>query len=333
MTNIAINGFGRIGRLILRALIENEIKDINIKAINSPAPITQYAHLLKYDSVHSEANFDISYDAENLIINNKAIKFSHYKNLAELNWQKNNIDIILECSGKFNNKEAAAQHIKQGAKKVIVSAPCKNADKTIIYGVNHNELNLRDEVISIGSCTTNALAPFIKIIDDNLKITEAFATTIHAYTGDQRLVDNSHNDLRRARAAACSMIPTKTGAAKAIELVLPHLKNKIHGAAIRVPVPNVSLIDLKVKVKQSITEAEFNQLINSSIANYSNIIDIAKAPLVSCDFNHSSFSGIYDPYETHIINKNFIRLLIWYDNEWGFANRMLDILKLNNLYA
>ena len=322
--NIAINGLGRIGRCILRAIFELDRKEFNIVSVNGPAAAEDHAHLLKYDSVHGIFPGDIAHDDKHLIINGTKIPLQRERDLAKLNWQ--GVDILLECTGRFNNKEAALAHITSGkAKKVIVSAPCANADSSIVYKVNNQALKAEHEVISIGSCTTNCLSPVAKVLNDNIGIEAGFMTTIHSYTNDQRILDGSHKDPRRARSAATSIIPSSTGAAKALGLVLPELAGKLDGSAVRVPTPNVSMIDLCFTASRDTSIEEINKLIE---ANKSDVLDVAKAKLVSVDFNHNTHSSIFDPFETKVVNKRFCRVVAWYDNEWGFSVRMLDVAKL-----
>lgn len=325
---IAINGLGRIGRCLLRAIYELNIKDIEIIAVNGPATIEDHVHLIKYDSIHGIFNNNITHDGQNIIIDGQKIKLFRERDPNNLPWQQLDIDIVMECSGRFNNRQSAAIHLAQGAKKVIVSAPCGEADATIIYGVNHHIINNDTQIISAGSCTTNALAPIADILNKALTIESGFMTTIHAYTNDQNIIDGSHKDLRRARAAALSMIPTSTGAAKAIGLVMPELDGKLAGSAVRVPTANVSLIDFCFTSRKSTSAIEINALVSEAVAgNFKNIVNIAASKLVSIDFNHDPHSSIFDPDETHVINSKFCRIISWYDNEWGFTNRMLDIAK------
>ncbi len=323
--NIAINGLGRIGRCILRSIFENNRQnEFNIISANGPASLEEHAHLIKYDSVHGTFNGEVSIDGNDLLINNQKINIFQERDLNKLNWS--NVDILLECTGKFNDKTSALTHIiSGGAKKVIVSAPCKEADSVIVYGVNNEALKKEHQVITIGSCTTNCLAPVAKILNDNIGIDLGFMTTIHSYTNDQRILDGSHKDLRRARAAGVSMIPTSTGAAKTLGLVLPELAGKLDGSAVRVPTPNVSMIDLCFVAQRDTSIKEINEIMNKAV---SSVLSIAKAPLVSIDFNHNIHSAIFDPFETKVINKRFVRVVAWYDNEWGFSNRMLDVTKL-----
>lgn len=322
--NIGINGLGRIGRCVLRAIFELKEKEFNIVAVNGPASIEEHTHLLKYDSVHGIFPGNILHEDNKLIINGCKIPLKQERDLNKLNWD--GVDIVLECTGKFNDKTSALTHITSGgAKKVIVSAPCKNADSTIVYQVNNQDLKPEHQVISIGSCTTNCLSPVAKALNDNIGIEAGFMTTIHSYTNDQRILDGSHKDLRRARSAAMSMIPSSTGAAKALGLVLPELNGKLDGAAIRVPTPNVSMIDLCFTTSRDTSIEEINSLIEK---NKSEVLAISEAKLVSVDFNHNSHSAIFDPFETKVVNKRFCRVVAWYDNEWAFSVRMLDIAKL-----
>jgi glyceraldehyde 3-phosphate dehydrogenase len=320
---IAINGLGRIGRCVLRAIFELKRTEFEIVSVNGPASLEEHVHLLKYDSVHGIFPGDISHDGKNIIINDKKILLQQERDISKLDWQ--NVNILLECTGKFNDKSAASSHLKSGAKKIIVSAPCKDADATIVYGVNNHALNKEHQVISIGSCTTNCLSPVAKILNDNIGIESGFMTTIHSYTNDQRILDGSHKDLRRARSAALSMIPSSTGAAKALGLVLPELDGKLDGSAIRVPTPNVSMIDLSFMASRNTTVEEINQLM---VKNSNDVLAIAEAKLVSIDFTHNPHSSIFDPFETKVINKRFCRIVSWYDNEWAFSVRMLDVAKL-----
>jgi glyceraldehyde 3-phosphate dehydrogenase len=322
---VAINGLGRIGRLVFRAAIERQ--EIDIVALNSPGNLETICHLINYDSIHGRFPFSCRVNNNCLIIDDKEIPVFHQKDPSLIAWE--GIDVVLECSGKFNTKDKASAHFSRNVKKIIVSAPCENADKTIIFGVNQLELKLNDNIISIGSCTTNALVPILKILHDNFIITNGYATTIHSYTGDQNIVDNSHNDLRRARSASMSMIPTKTGAASAIALILPELTGKINGSAIRVPTANVSLIDFSFSTQKNMDRDLINNAMSMASSGYmKNIVGIAEAKLVSIDFNHTNYSSIFDPFETKIVSPNFARILSWYDNEWAFAQRLLDCCNL-----
>ncbi len=325
---IAINGFGRIGKLVLRAFLEKKLKNFEIVAINELGNIDSNIHLLKYDSVHGKLPMKITKTRRGFKVANNNINFFSEKDPNKLQWDSLKVDIVLECSGVFTSKEQASAHIKSGAKKVIISAPASNADITIVQGVNNKQLTRKHNVISNGSCTTNCLAPLAMILDKKLGINSGFMTTIHSYTGDQRTVDQNHTDLRRARAAAESMIPTSTGAAKAISLVLPRLKGKLDGTAIRVPTPNVSLIDFTFISKKKTTSKEINNIVlkGSKSRELKNILTINELPLVSIDFNHNSSSSIFDSTQTQVVNNTFCRVLSWYDNEWGFSNRMIDTM-------
>ena len=329
MKKIAINGLGRIGRSILRAYLEGNYPNIEIVAANGPASIEAHAHFIKYDSVHGTIKDDIFIEDNHLLIADKKIRILSERDPAKLPWRELNVDIVLECTGKFTKAALASSHISSGAKKVIISSPCEDADATIVYKVNDDILNNDHKIISIGSCTTNALAPIVKVLNDNFGIESGFMTTIHAYTNDQNILDNNHKDPRRARAAAMSMIPTSTGAAKTIGIVLPELAGKLGGTAIRVPTPNVSMIDLALNLTKSTSKDEINEvMLKASTTQMQGVLGIAPAELVSIDFNHSPFSTIFDPFETKVITSKFCRVVSWYDNEWGFSNRMLDIANI-----
>lgn len=327
-TRIAINGLGRIGRCVLRALIEEDAwPDIELVAANGPAPIETHLHLLKYDSVHGTCR-NISAEGETLVAGRHRIALTHERDLSKLDWTKQGVDIVLECTGKFNNKTTATAHLQAGAKKVILSAPSKpsdDIDATIVYGVNNEVLKAEHDVISIGSCTTNCLAPVAKVLNDAIGIESGYMTTIHAYTGDQNIVDGSHKDLRRARAAALSMIPTSTGAAKALGLVLPELKGKLDGVAIRVPTPNVSLVDLSFYAEKDTSVEEINNVFKHT---NNRVLSTSSEPLVSIDFTHNPYSSIVDLTGTAVVGNRFVRVASWYDNEWGFSCRMLDVARL-----
>ncbi len=323
---IGINGLGRIGRMVIRSLIENNNKKIEIKHINSRSSPEIMSSLLKYDSIHGKMDSEIKHGKDYLNINGKKITFSQHSNLNEINWKKFGVDYVLECTGKFNSKEKLNPHIKNGAKKVIVSAPCKNADKTIVYGVNHKSISKKDLVISAASCTTNCLAPVAYVLNKEFKIKKGFMTTIHSYTTDQRLLDNSHKDPRRARSAAQSMVPTSTGASKAIGEIIPELKGKLEGLAIRVPTPNVSLVDLVFNSKNKLTVKKINDcFIKASKKELKNILYATDEKLVSIDFNHNSNSSIVDLSLTNVVGDDMGKISAWYDNEWGFASRMCDL--------
>ena len=323
---IGINGLGRIGRMIIRSIIENNKKNIEIKHVNNRSNSEISSQLLKYDSIHGKFNSKISFNEKSLIINKKKISFSQVTELNKINWKKYDVDIVLECTGKNNSKEKSIQHIKNGAKKVIVSAPCKNADKTIVYGVNHNKLNKNDLIISAASCTTNCLAPVAHVLNKEFQIQSGFMTTIHSYTTDQRILDNSHKDLRRTRSAGQSIVPTSTGASKAIGEIIPELKGKLGGLAIRVPTPNVSLVELVFNTKKKLTLKKINDSFKkASINELKNILEVTDEKLVSIDFNHNPNSAIVDLSLTSVVDTNMGKVSAWYDNEWGFSSRMCDL--------
>ena len=325
---IGINGLGRIGRMVIRSLIESKNKNIEIKHINNRTNSETSCLLLKYDSVHGRFNANINFNEKNLIINKKKISFSQKTELSKINWKKYGVDIVVECTGKFNSKDKCIQHIKNGAKKVIVSAPCKNADKTVVYGVNHKSINKNDLIISAASCTTNCLAPIAYVINKEFKIEKGFMTTIHSYTTDQRLLDNSHKDPRRARSAGQSIVPTSTGASKTIGEIIPELKGKLEGLAMRVPTPNVSLVDLVFNTKNKLSIKKINELfIKASKKELKNVLDTTNERLVSIDFNHNSNSAIVDLALTSVVGDNMGKISAWYDNEWGFASRMNDLVE------
>ena len=325
---IGINGMGRIGRMVIRAIVENKNKNIIIKHINNRTNSEISSSLLKYDSVHGKFNAKISFDKNSLIINNSKIPFSQKTNIGDINWKKNDVDYVFECTGKFNSKEKLIEHIKNGSKKVIVSAPCKNADKTIVYGVNHKSLKKNDLIISAASCTTNCLAPVAYVLNKEFKIQKGFMTTIHAYTSDQRLLDNSHKDLRRARSAGQSIVPTSTGASKALGEIIPELKGKLEGLAMRVPTPNVSLVDLVFNSKKKLTVKKINDSFKrASKKELKNVLEATEEKLVSIDFNHNSNSAIVDLSLTNVVGDNMGKVSAWYDNEWGFASRMCNLVE------
>ena len=325
MVKIGINGFGRIGRLILRALLENYKDKIQVVAINDLGSIETNAHLIKYDSTHGTLNQDVKTSKDGFEISNQKIKVFAEKDPAKIPWGNVGADVVLECTGIFLDKSSAQNHIKGGAKKVIISAPAKEVDFTIVQGVNSKELKKDHNIISNGSCTTNCLAPVAMVLENNFGIEYGYMTTIHSYTGDQKLLDTLHKDLRRARSTEGSMIPTSTGAAKALSLVLPSLKGKLDGTAIRVPTPNVSLIDFTVVTKKEVSADTINDAMSKASQNIlKGILGINKKPLVSKDFNHDPHSSIFDVTQTQVIKGKFSRVLSWYDNEWGFSNRMCD---------
>lgn len=331
---LAINGLGRIGRSALRIIAEEKPKNVEVVAINATMPAETYTTLLKYDSVHGKSPCDISaVDDNTLVIDGRKIPLFHERNPENIPWGTMNVDVVLECTGKFKDKESASKHIKAGARKVIISTASKEADATIVYGVNNADLKDEHKVISVASCTTNALAPLAKILHETFGIEHGYMTTIHAYTMDQNLLDSSHKDIRRARACALSMIPTSTGAAKAIGLVLPELQGKIAGSSIRVPVPNVSMIDFVFYTSKDVSKEEINAAIaNAANTSMKGIVSVATRELVSIDFNHTSESTILDPYETSVVGKRLGRIVSWYDNEWGFTHRMVDVAELLHMF-
>lgn len=323
---IAINGFGRIGRMVLRAIIESGRKDLEVVAINDLGSIDINAHLLKYDSIHGRFPGTVCISKDTIDAGMGPIQVFSEADPEKLPWNQLGIDIVMECSGHFTDREKASKHLKAGAKRVLVSAPTTNADLTVVYGVNHHELKTEHQVVSCGSCTTNCLAPVAGALHEAIGIEYGYMTTVHAYTGDQRLVDTLHKDLHRARAAAMSMIPTSTGAAKALGLVLPALKGKLDGAAIRVPTANVSVIDFKFTPSRQTSVEEINTVMKQAAEGpITSVLSIVDEPLVSIDFNHSSFSSNFDTTQTQVINGQFCRVVSWYDNEWGFSNRMSDV--------
>jgi len=322
---VAINGFGRIGRNILRAIHESKRTDIQVVAINDLGPVETNAHLLRYDSVHGRFPGTVTVDGDSIDLGNGKIKVTAVRDPATLPWKDLGIDIAMECTGIFSAKAKASAHLTAGAKRVLVSAPSDGADATIVYGVNHDKLSKDHLVVSNGSCTTNCLAPVVKVLNDTVGIETGFMTTIHAYTGDQPTLDTMHSDLYRGRAAALSMIPTSTGAAKAIGLVLPELQGKLDGVAIRVPTPNVSVIDLKIVAKKATTKEEINDAIKrASQQELKGILSFTTDPNVSIDFNHDPSSSTFAMDQTKVQGGTLVRVLSWYDNEWGFSNRMAD---------
>lgn len=322
---VAINGFGRIGRNILRAIAESGRKDIEVVGINDLGPVETNAHLLRFDSVHGRFPGTVTVEGDSISLGANKIKVSAERDPSKLPWKALGIDVALECTGIFTAKDKASAHLAAGAKRVLVSAPADGADATIVYGVNHDTLTKDHMVISNGSCTTNCLAPVAKVLNDTVGIETGFMTTIHAYTGDQPTLDTLHKDLYRGRAAAMSMIPTSTGAAKAIGLVLPELKGKLDGVSVRVPTPNVSVIDLKIVAKRETNVAEINEAMKRAAEQQlKGILGYTNAPNVSIDFNHDPHSSTFHMDQTKVQNGNFVRVMSWYDNEWGFSNRMAD---------
>jgi glyceraldehyde 3-phosphate dehydrogenase len=322
---VAINGFGRIGRNVLRAIYEAKRKDIEVVAINDLGPVETNAHLLRYDSVHGRFPGEVTVEGDSISLGNGKIKVTAVRDPATLPWKELGVDIALECTGIFTAKDKAKAHLAAGAKRVLVSAPADGADMTVVYGVNHDKLTRDHLVVSNGSCTTNCLAPVAKVLNDTVGIETGFMTTIHAYTGDQPTLDTLHKDLYRGRAAAMSMIPTSTGAAKAIGLVLPELKGKLDGVAIRVPTPNVSVVDLKIVAKKATDKDEINDAMKRAAEQQlKGILAYTTAPNVSIDFNHDPHSSTFHMDQTKVQNGTLVRVMSWYDNEWGFSNRMAD---------
>ena len=328
MVRVAINGFGRIGRNILRSIVEEDHKDVEIVAVNDLGPVETNAHLLRYDSVHGKFPYEVKVEGDRISTHGQSFKVTAVKDPATLPHKELGVDIVLECTGIFTSKEKASAHLTAGAKKVIVSAPADGADFTVVYGINHDKLSKDHVVISNGSCTTNCLAPMAMIMNELVGIEKGMMTTIHSYTGDQPTLDTMHKDLYRARAAALSQIPTSTGAAKAIGLVLPELKGKLDGISIRVPTPNVSLVDLKFVAKRATTPQEVNDaLIAASNGKLKGVMTFTTHPLVSSDLNHDPHSATILLDQTKVMDGNFVNILGWYDNEWGFSNRMVDVTK------
>lgn len=322
---VAINGFGRIGRLAFRAIAESGRTDVDVVAINDLGSPAANAHLLKFDSVHGIFPGEISATENSITVNGKTIKVLAERDPHNLPWKDMNVDIVYECTGIFTDAEKAKVHLEAGAKRVLVSAPSKGADRTVVFGVNDKALTAEDKIVSNGSCTTNCLSPVAKVLQEKFGIKHGYMTTIHSYTGDQRTVDTLHKDLYRARAAALSMIPTTTGAAKAVGLVLPELQGKLQGSAIRVPTPDVSVVDLKVVLERDVTKEEVNAAMKAAAeGELKGILGYNELPLVSIDFTHDKRSSIFCADQTTVIEGNFLRVMSWYDNEWGFSNRMSD---------
>ncbi len=321
---VGINGLGRIGRMVIRSIIEQNNKNIEIKHINNRTSSEVSSTLLRYDSIHGKFNAEINFDEKHLIINKNKITYSQETDLDNIKWEKYGVDYVFECTGKFNSRDKLEPHLKNGAKKVIVSAPCKNADKTIVFGVNELELKKNDRIISAASCTTNCLAPVAFVLNENFEIEKGFMTTIHAFTSDQRILDNSHKDPRRARSASQSIVPTSTGASKTIGEIIPSLRGKLEGVAMRVPTPNVSLIELVFCTKKNLSVEKINSVFQG-FSKKNKVLEFTKEKLVSIDFNHNPASSIVDGSLTNVIGKNMGKISAWYDNEWGFSNRMCDI--------
>jgi glyceraldehyde 3-phosphate dehydrogenase (phosphorylating) len=322
---IAISGFGRIGRNVLRALVEGRRKDLLVIAVNDLFSAKDNAHLLKYDSVHGRFPGEVKVEGNSIDVGSGAIKVLAERDPRKLPWKALDIDVVLECTGIFTDRDKAAAHLEAGAKRVLVSAPSKGADLTVVYGVNQDKLEPGHKVVSNASCTTNCLAPVAKVLNELVGIKSGFMTTIHAYTNDQNLLDQAHKDMRRARAAAVSLIPSSTGAAMAVGLVLPELKGKLDGTAIRVPTPNVSVVDLKFIPGRETSVEEVNKAMeHAAKQQLKGILDVTSEPLVSVDFNHNPASATFDLTQTQIVDGRLVRVLAWYDNEWGFSNRMAD---------
>ena len=320
---VAINGFGRIGRNVLRSIVESGRTDIEVVAINDLGPVETNAHLLQFDSVHGRFPVAVSHTDDSIDVGRGPIAVTAIRNPAELPWS--HVDVVLECTGIFTSKEACEAHLQTGAKRVLISAPGKGADKTIVYGVNHDQLGPEDIVVSNASCTTNCLSPVAKVLHDEIGIVKGFMTTIHSYTGDQPTLDTMHKDLYRARAAGLSMIPTSTGAAKAVGLVLPELDGKLDGVAIRVPTPNVSVVDLTFEAARNTTADEVNAAIRAAADGpLKGVLGYTDKPLVSTDFNHDPHSSVFHTDQTKVMEGGMVRILSWYDNEWGFSSRMAD---------
>ncbi|MDG2034678.1 MAG: type I glyceraldehyde-3-phosphate dehydrogenase [Rhodospirillales bacterium] len=322
---VAINGFGRIGRLVYRAILESGATDVKVVCINDLGPTASNAHLLKYDTVHGILPADVTVDGDTMDAGQGPVRVTSERDPAKLPWKQLDVDIALECTGFFASKEAASAHLEAGAKRVLISAPAKDVDITVVYGVNSDKLTADHAVVSNASCTTNCLAPVAHVMHKEFGVERGFMTTIHSFTGDQRTVDTLHSDLHRARAASVSMIPTSTGAARAVGLVLPELNGKLDGTSIRVPTPNVSVIDFKfVPGKEASVESVNGAITAAAAGDLKGVLSTNDLPLVSSDFNHNPHSSIFDLPETQVIDGQFVRVLSWYDNEWGFSNRMVD---------
>ena len=326
---VAINGFGRIGRLVLRAAMESGRNDVEFVGVNDLGPVAASAHLLKYDSVHGTFRGDVKTTETSIDLGRGPIRVTAERDPTKLPWKELGVDVAMECTGLFTSKDKAAMHLKAGARKVLVSAPADGADITVVYGVNHDKIDASHKIVSNASCTTNCLVPVVDVLHRAIGIERGYMTTIHSYTGDQMLVDGLHKDLRRARAAALSMIPTSTGAARAVGLVLPELKGKLDGTAIRVPTANVSLVDLTFVAKRKTSAEEINAAMSEAAkGRLRGVLDVVKDELVSSDFNHNPASSSFDLTQTQVIEGTFCRVMTWYDNEWGFSNRMADVAAL-----
>jgi glyceraldehyde 3-phosphate dehydrogenase len=325
---IAINGFGRIGRLVVRAIVEYGHSDVEIVAINSPGALETQAHLLRYDSVHGRFATEVKASDGVMDFGTGPVRITHERNPADIDWASLDVDVVMECSGFFRTKESVMSHIEAGAKSVLISAPASGADKTIVYGVNHADLTADDQVVSCASCTTNCLAPLAKVLMEEAGIKRGFMTTIHAYTQDQRILDNSHKDLYRSRAAGLNMIPTSTGAAKAVGLVLPELEGRLHGSAVRVPTANVSMVDLAFQPERHTTAEDINAAVKKAAnGELKNVLRYTEQPLVSCDLNHDPHSSVFAAPLTKVLENDLVKVVAWYDNEWGFACRMIDVAR------
>lgn len=323
---VAINGFGRIGRLVVRALHEYGYTGLEIVAINSPGAIATQSHLLQFDSIHGRFGASVEIDESTMAVNGKPIRVTHFRDPSEANWGELDVDVVMECTGIFRSRDAVQPHFEAGAKAVLISAPGENVDKTIVYGVNHMQLTADDKVVSCASCTTNCLAPLAKVLMDSVGIRRGFMTTVHSYTQDQRILDNSHKDLYRARAAGVNMIPTSTGAAKAVGLVLPALKGRLHGSSVRVPTANVSMIDFAFQPDRHSDADTINAIMKSAASSeMKGVINYTELALVSSDLNHDPHSVTFAAPLTKVIDGDLVKVVGWYDNEWGFANRMIDV--------
>ena len=326
---IGINGFGRIGRLVARAIEEYDIQDIELVAINSPGSLEVSTHLLRYDSVHGRFGKTVDAGEDWIDYGRGRIRMTHHRNPAEINWGALGVDIVMECTGIFRSKEKVQPHFEAGAKAVLISAPGEDVDATIVYGVNHEDLSKSDKVVSCASCTTNCLAPIAKVLMETVGIRRGFMTTVHSYTQDQRILDNSHKDLYRARAAGLNMIPTSTGAAKAVGLVIPELMGKLSGSAVRVPTANVSMIDLAFQPEMNTTAEDLNEVVRAAAkGDMKGIICYSENPLVSSDLNHDPNSATFASLLTKVLDGDLVKIIAWYDNEWGFANRMIDVARV-----
>ena len=328
--NIAINGYGRIGRNVLRALYESgQHRDIKLVAVNNRADLDTAVHLTRYDTTHGRFNTDVRADGDFLLVNDERIRFLRGEEPSALPWEELNIDVLLECTGKFNSRDKAQRHIDAGARKVLLSAPGDDVDATVVYGVNHTALQPRHTIVSNASCTTNCLAPMVKVLCDNIGIEHGLLTTVHSYTNDQVLIDTSHKDLRRARSATSSIVPTKTGAAQAVGLVLPQLAGKLHGHALRVPTINVSLVDLTLTASHATSKEEIDAAMRAAAGGeLKGILEVNDRPLVSVDFNHSTASSVYDSTLTQVMEGTLVKVSSWYDNEWAYSHRMLDMARV-----